>query len=126
MKTTLLTLLLATTVLAISATAADATGKWSGNFTADSGDTGTAYVVLKQSGTTVTGTGGPDANEQWPGLEGKVNGNKVSFQVKSVSDGTIYQCDLVLDGDHLKGDVTFTPPGGQPGKAKLELSRVTE
>jgi hypothetical protein len=125
MKMILTTLLLAMLV-AISASAADVSGKWSGSFTADSGDSGTAYIVLKQSGTTITGTGGPDANEQWPGLEGKVSANKVSFQVKSASDGTVYQCDLVLDSGHLKGDVTFTPPGGQPGKAKLDLARVTE
>lgn len=123
MKTILLCLFLCLAV-AFTAAAADINGKWSGSFNAESGDNGTAYLVLKATGTNLTGTGGPDANEQWPGLLGTVHGNKVSFQVTSKSDGTVYKCDLVLDGDSLKGDVVFTPSGGQPGKAKLELTRV--
>jgi hypothetical protein len=119
--------LLVTLAVAFTATAADISGKWSGSFTPESGDGGTAYVILKQSGTTLTGTGGPDANQQWPGLQGTVNGSKVSFQVKSTDDGAVYKCDLVLDGDHLKGDVMFTSGDGQTtGKGKLDLTRVTQ
>lgn len=125
MKTILLCLILSM-ALAFTAAAADINGKWTGSFTAEGGDSGTAYLILKQAGTTLTGSGGPDANEQWPGLQGTVSGNKISFQVKSASDGTVYKCELVLDGDHLKGDVVFTPADGQPGKAKLDLSRVAE
>jgi opacity protein-like surface antigen len=125
MKIVFTTMILAV-MLAWSAMAADVSGKWSGSFTPESGDPGTAYVILKQAGTSLTGTGGPDANEQWPGLQGSVHGNKISFQVKSPSDGTVYKCDLVLDGDHLKGEATFTPANGDPGKAKLELTRVTQ
>lgn len=109
--------------LALTAAAADVTGKWSGSFVSDGGDSGSAYLILTQSGSALTGSGGPDANEQWPGLKGEVSGNKVTLEVKSVSDGTVYKCTLVLDGDHLKGDVVFTPAGGQPGKAKLDLTR---
>jgi len=124
MKTILLYLFLSIAVV-FTATAADISGKWTGSFTPESGEGGTAYLILKQSGTTITGSGGPDANEQWPGLEGTISGNKLSFQVKSASDGTIYKCELVLDGDHLKGDVMFTPGDGQSAKAKLDLTRVT-
>ena len=125
MKTILSTFVLAM-LLAWTASAADVSGRWTGSFTPDSGDPGTAYVILTQSGTKITGTGGPDASEQWPGLQGTIQGNKVSFEVKSASDGTVYKCDLVLEGDHLKGDVSFTPAGGQPGKGKLDLSRATQ
>ena len=125
MKTILLYLFLSIAVV-FTATAADISGKWTGSFTPESGEGGTAYLVLKQSGTTITGSGGPDANEQWPGLEGTISGNKLSFQVKSASDGTIYECELVLDKDHLKGDVMFTPADGQSAKAKLDLTLVTE
>jgi hypothetical protein len=112
--------------LALTAAAADTSGKWSGSFTPENGDAGSAYVILKQSGTTLTGSAGPNANEQWPGLQGKVSGNRISFQVKSATDGTVYKCDLSLDGDHLKGDVTFTSAEGQSGKAKLELARASQ
>jgi hypothetical protein len=125
MKTILLCLFLSV-ALAFTATAADLTGKWTGSFTPESGDGGTAYLILKQTGTTITGSGGPDANDQWPGLQGTVSGNSVSFQVKSPSDGTVYKCELMLDGDHLKGDVLFTPADGQSAKAKLDLTRVAE
>ena len=124
MKTILLCLLIMG--LAFAAAAADVTGKWSGSFTPESGDGGSAYVILKQSGTTITGSGGPDASQQWPGLTGTINGNKLTFEVKSPDDGTVYKCELVLDGNRLQGAVTFAPEGGQPGKGKLDLTRVTE
>jgi hypothetical protein len=123
MRTIQLCLLLCL-ALAFTATAADISGKWSGSFVPENGDSGSAYVVLKQSGTTLTGSGGPDENEQWPGLQGTVRGNNVSFEVKSASDGTVYKCTLVLDGGHLKGDVQFTSADGQAGKAKLDLARI--
>lgn len=118
--------LLLVVALALTATAADLSGKWTGSFTPESGDGGTAYVILKQSGNTLTGSGGPDAGEQWPGLQGTVSGNKVSFQVKSASDGTLYKCELALDGDHLKGEVVFTTADGQSAKGKLELTRAAQ
>jgi hypothetical protein len=125
MKTILFCSLLSL-ALALTAAAADVSGKWSGTFTPETGDGGSAYVILKQSGSTITGTGGPDANNQWPGLQGKSDGNKVTFEVKSADDGTIFKCTLVLDGDHLNGDVESTTPDGQLGKAKLNLTRVTQ
>jgi hypothetical protein len=125
MKTILACLVLCLAV-AFTAAAGDLNGKWSGSFTPENGDGGTAYLILKLNGSTVTGTGGPDANEQWPGLQGMVHENKVSLQVTSTSDGTVYKCVLVLEGDSLKGDVVFTPSGGQPGKAKVELTRVKD
>jgi len=122
MKSLLLCLLLCT--LALTALAADVSGQWTGTFTPENGDGGSAYVILKQSGTALTGSGGPDASNQWPGLQGTINGNKVTFEVKSPEDGTVYKGELVLEGDHLKGEVVFTPPGGQSGKAKLELAKA--
>jgi len=113
-------------VLVLTAAAADVTGKWSGSFVPEGGDNGTAYVILKQSGNTITGSGGPDANDQWPGLKGTITGNKVSFEVKSPTDGAVYKGALVLEGDHLKGDVMVTTPEGQAAKAKLDLARVNE
>ena len=125
MKSILLCVLVAA-ALALTAVAADISGKWSGSFTPENGGGGSAYVILKQNGTTLTGSGGPDASEQWPGLQGTINGNKVSFQVRSATDGTLYKCDLTLDGEHLKGDVTFTSADGQSGKAKLDLARSAQ
>lgn len=122
----ILVCLFLTLAIAFVAVAADVTGKWSGSFTPEGGDAQPAYAVLKQSGTALAGTAGPDANAQWPGLHGSVKADKVSFQVTSPEDGTVYKCDLTLEGDHLKGDVVFTPSNGAPGKGKLDLARVKE
>ena len=112
--------------LALTAAAADVSGKWSGTFTPENGDGDSAYVIVKQAGSTITGTGGPDANDQWPGLQGKIDGNKVTFTVTSAADGTVFKCTMVLDGDHLNGDIEFTAPDGGSGKAKMNLTRVTQ
>lgn len=110
--------------MALAAAAADVNGKWSGSFTPEGGQAGTAFAILKQSGTAVTGSAGPDENQQWPDLKGTIRGDKVTVEVKSTSDGTVYKCDLVLAGDHLKGDVSATSSGGQALKAKMDLARV--
>ncbi|HUB83249.1 MAG TPA: hypothetical protein VMB03_30820 [Bryobacteraceae bacterium] len=125
MKTTLLCLFLCF-ALAFAAAAADVSGKWSGTFAPDNGDNGSAYVILKQNGATITGSGGPDENAQWPGLQGKVDGNQVTFEVKNPDDGMVYKCSLSLSGDHLDGEAVFTTPDGQSGKAKLNLTKVKE
>jgi hypothetical protein len=104
--------------------AADANGKWSGGFSTDNGGAGTAFAVLKLSGAALSGTAGPSEEEQWPIQNGKIAGNKVSLVVKSPRDGASYACDLVLDADHLKGDMTVTRPDGQTQKAKMDLTRV--
>jgi hypothetical protein len=44
--------------------------------------------------------------------------------VKSTADGTLFKCDLVLSGEHLKGDVALTRTDGETRKAKMDLTRV--
>ena len=109
---------------AFTAVAADVTGKWSGTFTFDNGNNGTAMVVLKQSGAVVTGTAGPVEDQQWPIQNGKVAGNKITCEVKSPDDGVLYKIDLTLAGDSLKGDISAAAPDGQIMKGKIEISRA--
>jgi len=123
MKKILVCLMLAG-AMAIMAAAADVSGKWSGSFTPDSGEGHTAFVVLKQSGTNITGSAGPAADQQWTDLKGTIRGDKVTLEVKSPEDGMVYKCDLVLAGDHLKGDVTATGSGGETMKGKMDVTRV--
>ena len=110
-------------VAALALSAADASGRWSGTYSSDSGDSGSAYVILKQSGSTITGTGGPDAGEQWPLTNGKITGNKVTGEVKN-PNGTVYKIELTLEGDSLKGPIVVTMPDGRSEKARLEFTRV--
>ena len=120
MKTLVCTLLIA--LFAMTAMAADVTGKWKGSFAPEGQDPSGAFAILKQSGTTLTGTAGPEEDRQWPLVNGKVVGNKVTGEVTS-PDGIVFKLDLVLEGDHLKGDVNGMRDG-QPMKAKIDLTRV--
>jgi hypothetical protein len=108
--------------LAMTAMAADVSGKWTGTFTPDGQDAGGAFLVLKQTGTALTGTAGPDENQQWPISGGKVDGNKLSGQVTS-PDGAIYKFTLMLDGEHIKGPVEANA-GGQTVKGTLDVTRA--
>jgi hypothetical protein len=120
MKTLVCTLIIA--AVAITAMAADVSGKWTGTFTPEGQDAGNAFLILKQSGTTLTGTAGPDENQQWPISEGKVDGNKLSGRVVS-PDGATYKFILTLDGEHIKGSVEANA-GGQSIKGMLDVTRA--
>jgi len=95
--------------LAVSALAAaqDFSGIWTGEFniTVD-GETrpDVVHMVLKHSGTAVTGTVGPNADSQWPIINGKVDGDKVTFQVQPNGGPGVISFSLVLTDGHLKGE----------------------
>jgi hypothetical protein len=110
--------------VAFTVSAADVSGKYSGTFAPEDGESSGAYVVLKQNGAAITGSAGPSASEQWPIITGKIAGNRITFEVKSGEDGTLYKADLVVSGDSLKGAVTGTRAEGAPLKAKLDVARV--
>lgn len=110
-------------LLAGMALADDVTGKWSGSFTPEGRDTENAILVLKQNGSEITGTAGPDENQQWTISKGKIEGNKVTAEVPS-PDGPVYKLSMVLEGEHLKGDVSATSPDGGNMTGKIDLTRV--
>jgi hypothetical protein len=121
-----LTLLLASAMFAASSRTDNLTGKWSGTFimTLD-GETrdNTAYVDLKQTGTELTGTAGPNAEKQWPIQKGKVEGDKLNFEVQS--DGPLIKFDLALVEGHLKGEAK-AEHDGRSMKAVVDLQRKSE
>jgi hypothetical protein len=121
MKILVCTLLIA--VCAMSALAADASGKWSGTFAPEGQSPNDAYLILKQSGTSLTGSAGPDESQQWPLSNGKVDGQKITGEVTS-PDGILFKVTLVLDGDKLTGEVAATQNGETTMKGKMELARV--
>jgi hypothetical protein len=119
MKTLVYTLLIA--LFTMTAMAADVTGKWSGSFAPEGQDPSNAFVILKQTGTTLTGSAGPDEGQQWPLSNGKITGNKITGDVTS-PEGMVFKLDLVLEGDHIKGAVNSTRDG-QTMKATVDLTR---
>lgn len=75
-------LVLVTLLLTISAMAADVSGKWSGRFKVDGGDHDVPQLfILKQDGNKLTGSGGPNDNEQYPIENGAIDGDHVKFEV---------------------------------------------
>ena len=120
MKAFVCTLLMA--VCAMTALAADASGKWSGTFAPEGQTPSAAFVVLKQTGKTLTGSAGPNEGEQWPLSNGKLDGSKLTGDVTS-PDGAVYKLDLVLEGEHIKGNITMSREG-QTRKGTIELTRL--
>ena len=112
-------------VLTMSASAADATGKWTGSFnvTRSDGDTkeSSAVIVLKQNGSELTGSAGPNEDEQHPIQKGKIEGGKITLEVED--DGTVIKFELALAGDHITGEANGSHDG-QTMKAKLDLTRA--
>jgi hypothetical protein len=114
---------MAALALATVALAADVSGAWSGSYTfGDGANGGSAYAVVKQTGTSLTGAAGPSSDEQWPIEGGKVEGNKISFTVRA-PDGAVYKVEAALEGDNLKGDIT-AGAGAEAIKGKIAFARV--
>lgn len=107
--------------------AAEITGKWSGSFdvTNSQGDTkaSTAYMDLKEADGAVTGTAGPNTDEQWPLRKGRLDGQKLTFEVET-DHGTI-AFDLMVDGESIRGTASGTGEGGEKMSAKVNLKRTS-
>jgi hypothetical protein len=106
--------------------AADLTGKWSGKFTITlDGETrdDMAFMDLKQNGTELTGTAGPSPDRQWAIQKGKVEGNKITFEVQT--DEPLIKFDLTLVDGHLKGEANAEHEGRKM-KAIVDLQRKAD
>ena len=102
--------------------AAEVTGKWSGSFKAEGADHSISqWIILTQHGSTLSGSAGPDASEQYPLEDGKVNGNKVSFQVTTGEWRFSYN--LTAEKDVLSGDLKLESTT-ENRNARVTLTRV--
>ena len=108
---------------AVMLTAADATGTWTGTLTPAGGENRTlpAHLVLKQDGSTLTGTAGPDAGEQHPIRNGKAENDTLTFELPN--DTTVMTFTLKLDGDAMTGDVV-RERDGEKQTATLSVKRT--
>jgi hypothetical protein len=110
-------------LLAVSAMAGDLTGKWSGAFKVDGGDHNVPQLfLLKQQGKTLTGSGGPNAGEQYPIENGRIDGNEIRFEITTGEWKFAY--DLKQTGpSELKGDLTLESVGDSR-TAKVSLAKA--
>jgi hypothetical protein len=107
--------------------AEDLTGKWSGSFviTLPDGETkdAVAFMDLKQKGAEITGTAGESPDKQWAIQKGKVEGNKITFEVQT--DEPLVKFELTLVDGHLKGEAKAEHEG-KLMKAAVDLQRQKE
>ncbi len=127
MKTLICLLLLS--ALTLSATAGELTGKWTGKFdiTTPDGEVkpDSAVMNLKVDGAQVTGTAGPNEDQQWAIRKGKLEAGKLTFEVVPEGDDAkgFLAFDLVFDGETIRGDVTGHD-GDNKLSAKVDLKRA--
>lgn len=81
-------------------------GLWRGSFRPDGSDGNVPQLItFKQAGNTLTGTGGPDASEQYPIDNGQIHGDRVHFEITTGRWKFFY--DLTLSGATLAGKLTL-------------------
>ena len=104
------------------AMAADLSGKWSGTFRAAGADHDVPQLfILKQDGSKLSGSGGPDAGEQYPIENPRVEGDKVAFEITTGEWKFSYR--LKVSGPHLTGDLELTSADSRR-TAKVALNRA--
>jgi len=116
-------LLLASLLLTLSISAANLSGKWTGTFidNAETSKHDGMLLILKQDGNTLTGTVGPDATEQLPISNGKIDGNNVIFDLKA--EEVMVHFTLQLVDNHLKGQGS-AEVAGEKHSGNIDLTRA--
>jgi hypothetical protein len=96
-------------------------GKWHGGFRAAGADHDVAQLItLQESNTTLRGSGGPDATEQYPVANGHVTGDRVHFEITTGEWKFFY--DLKLSGQTLTGQLTLKS-ATETRSAQVNLTR---
>jgi hypothetical protein len=112
--------LLAAVLTALGLIAVDVNGTWKGTLTPDGRDPTPALLVLKQDGTTITGTVGANDTDRHPIRQGTIKDDLVTLDAE-VGEGTM-KFELKLQGDELTGAV-IRERDGQQQKATLAVKR---
>ena len=71
----------------------------------------------------LTGSVGSKRSDQRPIFNGKVEGDRVTFEIES-PNGTVMRFDLTASEDSVEGDVRAATPGGENG-GRLALKRTS-
>ncbi len=104
-------------LLAAAGFAADVTGKWTAQVPSRNGETRETTFALKADGATLTGTVTTMQGEA-PIMEGKVDGDKISFVVESQRGKQNYSG--AVAGDEIK----FKREGGQGQPREFTAKRA--
>ena len=116
--------LLVAATLAVAADV-DVTGKWTGSFkmTGPNGEVedSTAVLILKQSEKAITGTVGPNEEQQFPIVKGKIDGDKITLEADH--DGHPLNFNLLLAAGRIAGEVQMSR-NDKTMKAKLDVGKA--
>ena len=108
-------------ILAACAMAGEVSGKWSGSIMAEGEDARPVYLIFNQDGNKLTGSGGPTESEQFPMQNGKIEGDRLTFEVQAGKGTFVF--DLKITGDEAKGDLQLKG-GSETHTAKVALKRA--
>lgn len=110
----------------LAAADVNATGNWSGTFnvTRSNGERSdsTAFLKLKQTGSEITGTVGPNELEQFAIQKGKLDGDKITLEAVD-PNGHKIKFDLKVHGDRITGEANMSD-ANDSAKATLDVKRV--
>jgi hypothetical protein len=110
-------------LLTLGAMASDVSGKWTGTFTVPGSDHKEPQLfLLQQDGKKLTGSGGPDAVEQYPIKNGTVDGGLVSFELSSGNWTFTYS--LKRSGQEMNGELKLKSTEGDSRTAHVALRKV--
>jgi CubicO group peptidase (beta-lactamase class C family) len=119
-------ILLLVAVTAYAQLLQDVTGRWQGTFDIPASDgttqRDTAFLVLQQDGTKVSGGAGRSEQMQTPLSDGVFRNGMLTFAVQ-VRPGTTVKFELRLQDDHLRGVATGLPPNVS-AKVLVDVARV--
>ena len=102
---------------------AGVSGKWSGSIMPNGEEhSRPVYMILHQDGDKLTGSGGPNESEQHPMQNGKVDGDRLTFEVPSGNG--VFSFDLKIAGDEIAGDLQYKDEN-ETHTARVSLKRVT-
>ena len=113
--------------LPLAAGAADVSGRWSGSIEVADNAGGSSVTTpvraeFHQKADLISGKIGRREDERAESIRnGKVEGQKVSFEVSSVETTSAMKFNLVLQGDHLEGEMKGMVDSGEiVGKVTLK------
>lgn len=104
------------------------TGKWSGTLQMDGqNDVKPACSTFTQEGNKLSGSVGPNESEQDSFDGGKVDGDKLTFDVPQGPNGEgSLHVEMQVKGDQMTGRATWSGPPPHAGAGKISLKRVVE
>jgi hypothetical protein len=107
---------------AVTARAADVTGSWTTEMTTPDGNSLQIDFTFKQDGSTLTGTVAGPQGDAMPITDGKIDGDKLSFNVSFNGMTITHEGVVSADGDEIKLN-TKSDSGDFPA-SEMTLKRV--